>query len=58
MVLKTGIRYDCETKEQVEYTYEEEETPIVEPEAPQPTIEAYLLDYEFRISMLELGGEV
>ena len=56
MVLKTGIRYDCETKEQVEYTYEEEETPIVEPEAPQPTIEAYLLDYEFRISMLELGG--
>lgn len=34
------------------------ERPIVPEPEKQPTTEEYLLDYEFRISMLELGGTV
>lgn len=30
-------------------------SPVVEPDPPDPTYEDYLLDLDFRLSMIELG---
>lgn len=57
MSLEKIIKYDCLTGELTE-TMEEMELPKPVIEEKQPTAEDYLLDYEFRISMLELGGAV
>jgi len=55
MSLEKVIKYDCSTGEMIE-TEEEMELPEPVIEEKQPTVEDYLLDCEFRISMLELGG--
>lgn len=57
MSLEKVIKYDCSTGEMVE-TLEEMTLPEPRIEEKQPAVEDYLLDYEFRISMLELGGTV
>ena len=56
--------YDIETQYLANGGYEILEDKVIkkynvgdypEPEEPEPSVEEYLLDYEFRISMLELG---